>query len=68
MWEKRVEPNSGTAHVAKCFPILYSRSSRQISKVLNENYQICALQKHHNIHIITTKALKINVKLTSLCE
>ena len=20
MWEKRVEPNSGTAHVAKCFP------------------------------------------------
>ena len=21
MWEKRVEPNSGTAHVAKCFPL-----------------------------------------------
>ena len=21
MWEKRVEPNSGTAHVAKCFPV-----------------------------------------------
>ena len=20
MWEKRIEPNSGTAHVAKCFP------------------------------------------------
>ena len=24
MWEKRVEPNSGTAHVAKCFPPLYT--------------------------------------------
>ena len=21
MWEKRVEPNSSTAHVAKCFPV-----------------------------------------------
>ena len=28
MWEKRVEPNSGTAHVAKCFPKLDGLSSQ----------------------------------------
>ena len=26
MWEKRVEPNSGTAHVAKCFPKIFRPS------------------------------------------
>ena len=48
MWEKRVEPNSGTAHVAKCFPkiiggfisksfSLWEKSLKRLSKQNNNS-------------------------------
>ena len=36
MWEKRVEPNSGTAHVAKCFPMSGSKAVHMCSTTLHD--------------------------------
>ena len=34
MWQKRVEPKSGTAHVGKCFPRKTSMKIKCVSRVL----------------------------------